>query len=78
MNLFSDKVTEIFYLVDEFCIQFEGSISPNLIGNVPKQKPRISNSKVINLMTLFYSGSFRNMKHFYVHYVQKHLQSDFS
>lgn len=77
MNLSSDKVTEIFYLVDEFCLQFEASISPNLIGNVPKRKPRMSNSEVITLMTLFHSGSFRNMKHFYLHYVRKHLQSDF-
>ena len=77
MNPFSDKFTEIFYLVDEFCIQFEGSVSPNLIGNVPKRKPRMSNSEVITLMTLFHLGSFRNMKHFYVHYAQKHLQSDF-
>lgn len=77
MNLSSDKVTEIFYLVDEFCIQFEASLTPNLIGNAPKRKPRMSNSEVITLMTLFHSGSFRNMKHFYLHYVQKHLQSDF-
>ena len=77
MNLSSDKVTEIFYLVDEFCIQFEASLTPNLIGNAPKRKPRMSNSEVITLMTLFHSGSFRNIKHFYLHYVQKHLQSDF-
>ncbi|MDB5012487.1 MAG: transposase family protein [Daejeonella sp.] len=77
MNLSSDKVTEIFYLVDEFCIQFEASLVPNLIGNAPKRKPRMSNSEVITLMTLFHSGSFRNIKHFYLHYVQKHLQSDF-
>ncbi|HXH99774.1 MAG TPA: IS982 family transposase, partial [Sphingobacteriaceae bacterium] len=27
--------------------------------------------------TLFHSSGFRNMKHFYQHYVQKHLQSEF-
>ncbi|HXI00261.1 MAG TPA: hypothetical protein VNI52_08320 [Sphingobacteriaceae bacterium] len=37
----------------------------------------MSESEVITLMTLFHSGSFRNMKHFYQHYVQKHLQSEF-
>lgn len=77
MNLSSHKVTEIFYLIDEFCIQFEATLSPNLIGNVPKRKPRMSKSEVITLMTLFHSGNFRSMKHFYLYYVQKHLQSEF-
>lgn len=77
MNLSSDKVTEIFYLIDEFCIQFEASLRPNLLGNAPKRRPLMSKSEVITLMTLFHSGNFRNMKHFYVHYVQKHLQSEF-
>ncbi len=77
MNLSSNKVTEIFYLADEFCIQFEASVGRNLIGNAPKRKPRMSTSEVITLMTLFHSGSFRNMKHFYMHYVQKHMQSEF-
>ncbi len=77
MNLSSNKVTEIFYLIDEFCIQFEASLSPNLMGNAPKRKPRMSKSEVITLMTLFHSGNFRNMKHFYLYYVQKHLQSEF-
>jgi len=39
MNLSRHKITEIFYLVDEFCIQFEASISANLIGNAPKREP---------------------------------------
>lgn len=77
MNLSSDKVTEIFYLTDEFCVQFEDSLSTYLIGNTPKRKPRMSNSEVITLMTLFHLGSFRNMKHFYINYVQKHLHSEF-
>lgn len=77
MNLSSDKVTEIFYLIDEFCIQFEASTRPTLIGNAPKRKPGMSKSEVITLMTLFHTGSFRNIKHFYLHYVQKHLQSEF-
>jgi hypothetical protein len=77
MNLSTDKVTEIFYLADEFCIQFDASVSRNQIGNAPKRRPRMSTSEVITLMALFHSGSFRNMKHFYIHYVQKHMQSEF-
>lgn len=77
MNITTDKVTEIFYLTDEFCNHFTASISAFKIGNAPKRKPLMSESEVITLMTLFHSGSFRNMKHFYQQYVQKHLQSEF-
>jgi len=77
MNITTDKVTEIFYLTDEFCNHFTASISASKLGNVPKRKPLMSDSEVITLMILFHSGSFRNMKHFYQQYVQKHLQSEF-
>jgi hypothetical protein len=77
MNITTDKVTEIFYLTDEFCKEFKEIISASMLGNEPKRKPRMSDSEVITLMTLFHSGSFRNMKHFYLYYVQKHLTSEF-
>ncbi len=37
----------------------------------------MSDSEVITILVLFHLGSFRNMKHFYLHYVQRHLQDDF-
>jgi hypothetical protein len=77
MNLTKSKVTEIFYLIDEFCIQFEAATAAYRLGNVPKRTPTLSQSEVITMMTLFHYGSFRNMKHFYIHYVQKHLGSEF-
>lgn len=77
MNIAEDKVTEIFYLTDEFCKHFTAHLSSYQLGKAPKRKPRMSDSEVITLMTLFHSGSFRNMKHFYQQYVQKHLQSEF-
>lgn len=77
MNISIDEVTEIFYLTDEFCKEFKSIVSSSMIGNAPKRKPRMSESEVITLMTLFHSSGFRNMKHFYQHYVQKHLQSEF-
>lgn len=53
------------------------NISSFKIGNAPKRKSLMSDSEVITLMTLFHPGSFRNMEHFYQHYVQKHLQAEF-
>lgn len=75
MVLSNSKITEIFYLVDEFCIEFEQAIKKHTLGNKPKRKPRMSCSEVITIMILFHSGGFKNMKHFYLYYVQKH-QSD--
>lgn len=72
MVLSDDKITEIYYLIDEFCIEFDQSIQKHLIGNKPKRKPRMSCSEVISIMVMFHSGGYRNMKHFYLFYIQKH------
>ena len=77
MQLTNDQVTEIFYLVDEFCQEFSTYFEPHLIGNKAKRHPRMSDIEVITILILFHFGSFRNLKHFYLFYVQKHLQNDF-
>ena len=77
MALPTDKITEIFYLIDEFCLEFEKSIQKYIIGNKLKRKPKMSRSEVIAIMVLFHTGGFRNMKHFYLFYVQKHMKKDF-
>lgn len=77
MVLSTDKITEIFYLIDEFCLEFEKSIQKHTLGNKPKRKPRMSCSEVITIMVIFHTGGYRNMKHFYVHYVQKHMKDQF-
>lgn len=77
MNFTEDKITEIFYLADEFCKEFEAYLSTKIIGNKPKRKPTMTTSEVVTITVLFHSGSFRNMKHFYLNYVQKHLSKEF-
>lgn len=77
MNFTTDKVTEIFYLADEFCAEFEKAISSKLLGNLPKRKPRMSTGEVITIMVLFHTGGYRTMKHFYLNYVSKHLVQEF-
>ena len=44
--LSDSKITEIFYLVDEFCLSFEESVQKHLIGNKPKRTPKMSCSEV--------------------------------
>ncbi len=68
-----NKITEIFYFVDECCLELEKSIQKHLVGNKPNRKPKKSGSEVITIMIMFHSGGFSNMKHFYMHYVQKHM-----
>lgn len=70
--LSDNKITDIFYLIDEFCIKFDQSIQKHTLGNKPKRKPRMSCSEVITIMVIFHTGGFRNMKHFYQGYIQNH------
>lgn len=73
MYFTQDKITEIFYLADEFCKEFQKSIEGHLIGNPPKKKPKMSQSEVITILVIFHGMQFKNLKHFYLNYVQKHL-----
>ncbi len=77
MQLSKDKITEIFYLTDEFCQEFEKSTSNHILGNKPKRRPKMSQSEVITIMILFHSGVFKNLKHFYLYYVKEHLNAEF-
>ena len=72
-----DKITEIYSIVDEFCKNFEEQTSSFLLGNKPKRPPKMSTSEVITITLLFHLSGFRTFKHFYLFYVQKHMQSDF-
>ena len=54
-----DKVTEIYCLVDEFCINFEAQTSSFLIGNKPKRKPTLNTAEVITITLLFHLSGFR-------------------
>jgi hypothetical protein len=77
MNITPDKVTEIYYITDEFCRNFRSKIDAHLIGNVPKKKPLMSESEIITIMTLFHMSGFRTIKHFYCDYVKKHMTQEF-
>lgn len=72
-----DKITEIFCLVDEFCQEFDRSTKPFLLGKPSKRPPKMSTSEVITIAMMFHLSGFRCFKHFYIYYVQKHLQEEF-
>jgi hypothetical protein len=73
MHFTETKITEIFYIADEFTNEFDLAIANQLVGNKPKRKPIMSKSEVMTIMIIFHGMNQRNMKHFYINYVQKHL-----
>ena len=77
MYFTEDKITEIFYLTDEFCAEFQKSIEGHLLGNIPKKKPVMSQSEVISILIIFHGMQSKNIKHFYLNYVQKYLKQLF-
>lgn len=77
MYISEDKITDIFYLADEFCQEFDKNISKRSIGNPPKRKPQMSPSEVITIMVLFHLGGFKNLKNFYLYHVKLHLSGLF-
>ena len=78
MQLTQDQVIEIFYMTDEFCKEFSENFKQYLIGNVPKKKPKMSDSEIISILIFFHLSGYRNLKHFYLFHVCKHMKNDFT
>lgn len=78
-----DKVTEIFYLADEFCKFFEAQQEKSMLecpkdGKKHRRKPnRLSDAEIIVILIHFHSGGFRCFKHYYLHYICKHCKEMF-
>lgn len=76
-----DKVTEIFFIIDEFFIEYSKVINQHGICNGKSKKRNrsftMSDSEVMTIMLLFHYGSFRNLKHFYLGYVKPHMKNEF-
>ena len=80
--LSSDKITEIFFVIDEFCKNFNKVVSAHTIKQDNGKKTRnrksiLSDSEVMTILILFHSGGYKNLKHFYIYYVQKHMKKEF-
>lgn len=78
----NDKITEIFFILDEFSKNFNQTISNHGLSTNSSKKTRnkksaLSDSEVMTILVLFHYGSFKNLKHFYLFYVKKHMQNEF-
>lgn len=76
----TDKVTAIFCSIDDFCNVFEPALQKKQITSgkqTRKRKFKMSSSEILTITVLFHLSGMRTFKHFYLFYVQKHLQKDF-
>ena len=72
-----DKITDIFCIVDEFQKEFDSVTQKFILGNKPKQPPKMSSLEVISIALFFHLSGFRCFKHFYLFYVQRHMTTEF-
>ena len=72
-----NKICDIFCLVDEFCKDFDKTTRYFILGKPSKRPSIMSKSEVISICLLFHLSGFRCFKHFYMFYVQRHMQAEF-
>jgi hypothetical protein len=75
-----DKLTEIYYSIDNFCIEFEPQLKKKLLSDGKKHRNRpstMSSSEILTITILFHLSGMRTFKHFYLFYVKEHLKSEF-
>lgn len=77
-----DKIIEIFCHVDDFCKELNSAKAGHELCEDTKRQHRnkpckLSDSEVITILILFHLKRMRNLKAFYIEYVQKHLQKEF-
>ncbi|MDR2057004.1 MAG: IS982 family transposase [Dysgonamonadaceae bacterium] len=80
--LTTDKITEIFCITDDFCKEFSKEMKkvPQLPQGGKRHRNRsctMSESEIMTILLLYHFGSFKNFKHFYLHYVCIHLKKEF-
>lgn len=80
-TMLSDKITEIFVSVDDFCKEFESEIQKHQLTakdkNYRNRNRTLSDSEMISILILFHYGQFTNFKAFYIHYVSVHMKDCF-
>jgi hypothetical protein len=76
------KLVDIYYFTDEFCKEFNKTLDGARLkadnSKKSRKKPcKLTDSEVITILIAFHLGGYRNLKHFYTHYVQVHLTNEF-
>lgn len=79
-----DKITEIFFLADEYCIHFNKHIDECVVKlnsdchiKTRNRACGLSQSEVITILICFHLSDYRTLKHFYCDYVCIYLTAEF-
>lgn len=76
--LTEDKVTELFFMADEFCKFFDWMMARYTLKNAGKRpyhrETTLSKAEIMLIIILFHDSGYRCFKHFYLDYVCKHLR----
>ena len=79
--LSEDKVTELFFIADEFCKYFDWMMARYTLKNAGKRPyhrgTTLSKAEIMLIMILFHDSGYRCLKHFYLEKVCKHLRGLF-
>ncbi len=76
----TDKITEIFCSIDDFCKVFEPALKQRTLTRGENKRNRtfkMATSEILTITVLFHLSGHRTFKHFYLYYVQEHLQKEF-
>ena len=76
--LTEDKVTDLFFIADEFCKFFDWMMARYTLKNAGKRpyhrETTLSKAEIMLIIILFHDSGYRCFKHFYLDYVCKHLR----
>lgn len=82
LAMFSEcKVTEIFFMADEFCKVYERMVAKSSLKSAEMPKKRkyhrastLSDAEIMVILIMFHDSGYRCLKHFYLEYVCIHLR----
>ena len=74
----TDKVTEIFCTLDEFCKNLDAELTKSLhltpidegYKRMRNRKGQMSKSEIMTILLCYHFGSFRNFKHYYLFFIK--------
>ena len=76
--LTENKVTELFFMADEFCKFFDWMMARYTLRNTGKRpyhrESTLSKAEIMLIIILFHDSGYRCFKHFYLDNVCKHLR----
>jgi len=81
--LTKDKITEIYCILDDFFKIYSKEIQKHKMLTAKDGKKfrnracEMSDSEIMTILLLFHFGTFKNFKHFYLHYICVHLKKEF-